>query len=91
MPSFSPSFPFLFLSLTSLTLLALAFFVFSQSALVKVVFVFHAMSTNKNRFYLLYFDTSIPTLRLQMNNQPTQWNKSGTQESTHSLKSNKTE
>ena len=89
MPSFSSSFPFLFLSITSLTLLALAFFMFSCSAQVNMVFVFHAMCTNENIFCLLYFVTSIPTLRLLMNNQPTQWNKSETQKSTHSLNQTK--
>ena len=71
-----PSLSFLSLSLTSLSLLALAHFIFSLCAHVNMVFVLHTISTNKNRFYLLYFTTYIPMLILAVINK---FIKSGTE------------
>ena len=70
------SFSYCSLSLISLTLLALAPFIYSLSALVNMIFVLHAISTNKKRLYLLYCTTYIPTLTLAVINK---FIKSGTE------------
>ena len=72
----SPVFLLHSLFFTSPALLALTIFIFSLSAVVNVTFVLSAISTNKNRFYLLYFTTYIPTLILTVSNK---FIKSGTE------------
>ena len=56
-------------SLTALAHLAFYFLIFSLAALIRVIFVLQAISTNKNRFYMLHFTTYIPTLQLVIINK----------------------